>query len=312
MNAHISDSGPVSTCLGQLHVGQAGSGPPAVLWHSLWVDSRSWGPLIDALGAHRRVVTIDGPGYGSSGPIHRDFTLDDCAKAAGEVLDRLGITEPVDWVGNAWGGHVGITLAASQPARLRSLVTVAAPLTPVGRRQRWTQSYPLALVYRLTGPNRFITKALFDVLLGAEAIAAHPDRAAAMMRAFRDADRESMRRSIRLMHTWRDLTDKLPAVSVPTLFLAGHLGDQHWRPADAQAAAATMRDARAVAVTGAGHVGPLLVDVDLIAETVTEFWNTGSRTPNREETPWSPQPRTTPTLPRCRQHRGIHCPTANS
>ena len=272
MNAHISDSGPVSTCLGQLHVGQAGSGPPAVLWHSLWVDSRSWGPLVDVLGAHRRVVTIDGPGYGRSSPIHRDFTLDQCAKAAGEVLDQLGITQPVDWVGNAWGGHVGITLAVSQPQRLRSLVTIAAPLTPVGSRQRWTQTYPLALVYRLTGPNRIITKALFDALLGAKAIAAQPDRAAAMMSAFRAADRGSIRRTIRFMHSWRDLTDKLPAVNVPTLFIAGDLGDQHWRPADAQAAAATMPDARVVAVTGAGHVGPLLVDLDLIAETAIEFW----------------------------------------
>ena len=178
MIAHISDSGLVSTRLGRLHVGQAGSGPPAVLWHSLWVDSRSWGPLIDALGAHRRVVTIDGPGYGRSSPIHRDFTLDDCATAAGEVLDQLGITEPVDWVGNAWGGHVRITLAVSRPHRLCSLVTIAAPVTPVSRRQRWTKTYPLALVYRLMGPSRFIAKALFDALLGANAIAAHPDRAA--------------------------------------------------------------------------------------------------------------------------------------
>jgi pimeloyl-ACP methyl ester carboxylesterase len=97
------------------------------------------------------VVTIDGPGYGRSSPIRRDFTLDECAQTAGVVLDQLGITEPVDWVGNAWGGHVGITLAVSQPHRLRSLVTIAAPLTPVHRRQRWTQTYPLALLYRLTG-----------------------------------------------------------------------------------------------------------------------------------------------------------------
>jgi pimeloyl-ACP methyl ester carboxylesterase len=272
MVAQISDSGLVSTRLGRLHVGQAGSGRPAVLWHSLWVDSRSWGPLIDALGAHRRVVTIDGPGYGRSSPIHRDFTLDDCATAAGEVLDQLGITEPVDWVGNAWGGHVGITLAVSQPHRLRSLVTIAAPLTPVGRRQRWTQTYPLALVYRLMGPNRFITKVLFDTLLGANAIAAQPDRAAEMVSAFRDADRESMRRTIRFMHRWRALTDKLPAVTVPTLLIAGDLADQRWQPADAQAAAATMPHARAVAVTGAGHLGPLLLDVDLITETISEFW----------------------------------------
>src|SRR6516165_8809849 len=140
MNAHISDSGPVSTCIGQLHVEQAGSGPPAVLWHSLWVDSRSWGPLVDAFAAHRQVSTIDGPGYGLSSPIDRDFTLDDCVRAACEVLDQLGITEPVDWVGNAWGGHVGITLAAAQPHRVRSLVTIAAPLLPVGARQRWTQT----------------------------------------------------------------------------------------------------------------------------------------------------------------------------
>jgi pimeloyl-ACP methyl ester carboxylesterase len=272
MIAHIFDSDLVSTRLGRLHVGRAGSGPPAVLWHSLWVDSRSWGPLVDALGAHRRVVVIDGPGYGRSSPIHRDFTLDECAKAAGEVLDQLGITEPVDWVGNAWGGHVGITLAASQPHRLRSLVTIAAPVTPVGRRQRWTQTYPLALLYRLFGPNRFVTKALFDSLLGADAIAAHRDRAAEIMSAFREADRESIRRTIRFMHSWRPVTDKLPAVTVPTLLIANNLADQHWQLADAQAAAATMPNARVVAVTGAGHVGPLLLNVDLLAKTITQFW----------------------------------------
>lgn len=166
MVRHVADSGLVSTSLRPLHVGRDGSGPPAVFWHSLWVDSRSWGPLVNKLGADRRVLTIDGPGYGRSSPIHRDFTLDDCATAAVEILDQLGIDEPVDWVGNAWGGHVGITLAISQPHRLRSLVTIAAPPTPVSRRQRWTKTYPLALIYRLMGPNRFITKALFDSLIG--------------------------------------------------------------------------------------------------------------------------------------------------
>lgn len=272
MVAHTSRSGLVSTCLGQLHVGQTGSGPPALLWHSLWVDSRSWGPLVDAFATHRRVVTVDGPGYGRSSPIERDFTLADCAQAAGEVMDALEMTEPVDWVGNAWGGHVGVTLAGSRPERLRSLVTIAAPPNPVGRRQRWTQTYPLALVYRLAGPNRLVTKALFDALLGSDTIAAQPDRAAEMISAFKEADRESMRRTIRFMHRWQPLTDGLPAITVPTLFLTCDLDDQQWTVADAQAAAATMPKARAEAVDGAGHVGPLLVDADRIAASVTEFW----------------------------------------
>jgi hypothetical protein len=33
-----------------------------------------------------------------------------------------------------------------------------------------------------------------------------------------------------------------------------------------------MPNARAVAVTGTGHLGPLLLDVDQIASTVIEFW----------------------------------------
>jgi pimeloyl-ACP methyl ester carboxylesterase len=273
MIAHTSShSGLVPTSLGRLNVGQAGTGPPALLWHSLWVDSRSWGPLVDSLGAQRRLVIIDGPGYGRSDPIHRDFTLDDCAHAAGEVIEHLNITEPVDWVGNAWGGHVGITLAADQPHRLHSLVTIAAPLLPVGAWQRWTQTYPLAVLYRLTGPNRLITKALFDALLGSDAIKAHPDRAADIIRAFTEADRDSIRRTVRFMHRWRPLTDTLPRVNVPTLFLAGDLDDQDWGPADARAAAATMSNAQVATLTGAGHIGPLLLDVDLITRTVTEFW----------------------------------------
>ncbi|WP_026256063.1 alpha/beta fold hydrolase [Mycobacterium sp. 155] len=272
MNAQATNSDLVSTCLGTLHIARFGAGPPAVLWHSLWVDSRSWGPLVDAFAGHRQVVTIDGPGYGRSRPIHRDFTLDDCVQAACEVIDQLGLTAPVDWVGNAWGGHVGITLAAAQPHRLRSLATIAAPVVPVGRTQRLTQTYPLALLYRLLGPHRLLTKVLFDALLGSDAIAAQPDRAAEMVAAFRAADRESIRRTIRYMHHWRPLTDKLPAVTVPTVLITGDLGDQHWRPADAQAAAAMMPAARAVAVTGSGHVGPLLLDVDQIASTVIDFW----------------------------------------
>ncbi len=274
MAASTADPDLVPTALGHLNVRQTGSGPPALLWHSLWVDSRSWGPLVHKLSAHRRVLAIDGPGYGRSSPIHHDFTLDDCADAALEILDQLGVTGSVDWVGNAWGGHVGISVAASQPQRLRSLVTISAPLNPVGRWQRWTQTYPLALLYRLTGPNRVITKTLFDVLLGADAMAAHPDRTADMIDAFKRADRESIRRTIRFMHRWRPLGDKLSAISVPTLFITGEVDDQQWRLADAQAAVAGMPHARAMAVTGVGHVGPLLVDVDLIADAVTGFWQT--------------------------------------
>src|SRR3984957_5059217 len=265
MVAHTSSGSIlVPTSLGRLNVGQAGSGPPVLLWHSLWVDSRSWGPLVDSLGAHRRVVTIDGPGYGRSDPIRRDFTLEDCANAAAETLDHLGISEPVDWVGNAWGGHVGITLAADQPHRLHRLVAIPAPLLPVPVRQRWTQTYPLGVLYRVTGPNRLITKALFDALLGSDAIKAHPDRAADLIRGFTQADRDSIRRTVRFMNRWHALTDTLPRVNVPTLFLTGDLDDQHWSPADAHAAAATMPNVQVVSLDIYVHDDTFLYDLYIV------------------------------------------------
>ena len=55
----------------------------------------------------------------------------------------------------------------------------------------------------LTGPNRLITKALFESLLGADAIKVHPDRAADMIRGFTEVDQDSMRRTVRFMHRWR-------------------------------------------------------------------------------------------------------------
>jgi hypothetical protein len=73
MAEHTSDANLGPTSLGRLNIRRVGSGPPALLWHSLCVDSGSWSPLVDTLGAHRQVMTVDGPGYGGSDAIHRDF-----------------------------------------------------------------------------------------------------------------------------------------------------------------------------------------------------------------------------------------------
>src|SRR5215475_5450263 len=109
-----SDPDLVSTDLGRLHVRRTGAGPPVVLWHSLFVDSRSWGPLVDVLARDRTVYAIDGPSHGKSEAVRRDFTFKEVVRAAEQVLDHLGLTEPVDWVGNAWGGHIGIRLATGE------------------------------------------------------------------------------------------------------------------------------------------------------------------------------------------------------
>lgn len=270
MTTHTAQRVP--TVVGDLYVETGGSGPAAVLWHSLFVDSRSWGGVRDRLAFERTLVVIDGPGHGRSGSRPSLYTLEDCARAAMQILDHLGIDQPVDWLGNAWGGHVGIVSAVQWPQRLRSLITIGTPVYALPRAQRWMQIYPLVSGYRLGGPVGPLTTALFDALLGEDAIAQAPALAEEVIGSFRSADRLRMYTAMRsVMLNRPDLTACLRSVRAPTVMIAAE-GDRDWNLRRAQAATEHMPNAVAVAARGSGHVSPLLLDQDRVIAVAFRLW----------------------------------------
>ena len=181
----------VQTRVGSLAVRVLGEGPPAVLWHSLFVDDRSWQRVEDELARDRRLVIITGPGHGTSAdPGHR-YSLDDCAAAAGEVLAALGIEEPVDWVGNAWGGHVGIVFAATRPDRCRTLVTLGTPVQAYTRSEQLLFRVLLA-VYRVTGMIGFLSSGIVDALLSPRTRANDPEAVALVLDCLRTMERRAL------------------------------------------------------------------------------------------------------------------------
>jgi pimeloyl-ACP methyl ester carboxylesterase len=270
----------VSTDLGRLHVRRTGTGPPVVLFHSLFVDSNSWGPLADALARDRTVYTIDVPSHGKSEAVDRDFAFDELVAAAQQALDRLGLTEPVDWVGNALGGHIGIHLAAAEHSRLRTLTTIGTPVQAFTLGEKITKGWPLVQMYRFTGPNGLLVKLLSDSLLGTEALAAQPDRAATVMAAFSEADRRGMLHAMRSTMLRRSgVEELLPHISIPTLVMSARDDVMGWRPDEARHTCAKIPDCRVEAVAGGGHVAPLLLEPDRIARLLTEFWSAAKPTP---------------------------------
>jgi pimeloyl-ACP methyl ester carboxylesterase len=260
----------VPTRLGPLRVQTAGAGPPAVLWHSLFVDSTTWARVRGPLASVRRLLLVDGPGHGHNPPVGHRFTLDDCAGAATDVLDHFRIG-PVDWVGNARGGHVGIPFAATYPERCRSLATIGSPvhaLTPPERRQMAL----LTSVYRLTGPLPPLVSLLTDALLGPGARAADPEAAAVVGSAFRRASRRGMAGAIRSVSLRRpDLAPLLAMISAPVLICAA-AGDPTWTPADAASAARRLPNAAPVSLPGSGHIAPLFEAGPALADLLTAFW----------------------------------------
>ncbi|AII09138.1 pimeloyl-ACP methyl ester carboxylesterase [Rhodococcus wratislaviensis] len=261
----------IPTSVGNLAVHVTGNGPPTVLWHSLFVDSTTWAPLRSHLVADRQLISIDGPGHGAGTAVQRRFTMEECAEAAIAVLDALDVTEPVDWVGNAWGGHVGLVAAAHTPDRCRTVITIGTPTQALTRRER-ARIVPMVWAYRIAGPIPPLTNAVMNVLLGKELSRTHPQQFRAVSRTLRQAPRRGMHQAMQsIMLHRKGLDPLLPRIGAPTLMVVPR-ADTMISIEQARAAAATMPHAAATTVDGAGHITPLIADPAGLADLITAFW----------------------------------------
>lgn len=267
----MSEQRVVETQVGALAVRQCGEGPTAVLWHSLFVDERSWQRVEHELAAERRLVLITGPGHGASRDPGRRYTLEECAAAAGTVLDVLGVDEPVDWLGNAWGGHVGVVFAATWPARCRTLVTVGTPVQALNRLER-ARTHALLVAHRILGPARFVQDGVVEVLLSVRTRAEDPASVALVKDCLSRADRAALRNAVVSISLRRaDLGGLLPRITAPTLFITGaeHEG---WTAEQARAASRLLPDGTVAVVDGAAYLAPLEVP-ERTAHLVRQFWS---------------------------------------
>ncbi|MGO4363286.1 alpha/beta fold hydrolase [Terrabacter sp. RAF57] len=244
----------VPTRLGRLHVRLVGDGPTTVLWSSMFVDSHTWDPVLPLLPQGRRYALVDPPGLGLSEPLREASDIAGAADAASDLLAGLGVDGPVDWVGNAFGGHVGFKLAA-RPELLRSLVAVSSPAQPVDASLR-RQITLLLPILRTAGPVGPVRTAILQAML----TDASRDRAPlrqVVEESLARPTRRSMGLAVRSFILNRvDVTAELADLTVPSLFVASDdRGD--WSPQDSETAAAVAPDAMAVTVERARTLVPL-------------------------------------------------------
>jgi pimeloyl-ACP methyl ester carboxylesterase len=117
-----------------------------VLLHGLGTTRQIWSLVTEPLAHHhRRVVTLDLPGFGDSPPVGDGFDLGEVTERLARALAAHQVTAPFDLVGHSLGGAVALSLAAKQlPAALLGPGTtglfaarrrlVALSDTPWGRR----------------------------------------------------------------------------------------------------------------------------------------------------------------------------------
>jgi pimeloyl-ACP methyl ester carboxylesterase len=97
---------------------------PILLLHGTSSSLHTWEGWTVALRGTRRVISVDLPGFGLTGPDPRDdYRMVRYTRFVTALLDSLQVSR-VDIAGNSLGGEIAWNVAAQLPARVRKLVLV--------------------------------------------------------------------------------------------------------------------------------------------------------------------------------------------
>lgn len=101
-------------------------GPPLLIAHGLFGSGRNWGVLARRLSADRPVLTVDMRNHGASFR-DDDHSYPAMARDLSEVIAAHG--GQADVLGHSMGGKAAMTLALTEPERVRRLIV--ADIAPV-------------------------------------------------------------------------------------------------------------------------------------------------------------------------------------
>ena len=99
---------------------------PIVLLHGTSASLHTWEGWVTSLQAKRRVISLDLPGFGLTGPFpDGDYRMSHYSAFLAHVLDQLQVPRAVV-AGNSFGGQLAWQFALDHPQRVERLVLVDA------------------------------------------------------------------------------------------------------------------------------------------------------------------------------------------
>ncbi|MCY7386804.1 MAG: alpha/beta hydrolase [Burkholderiales bacterium] len=272
---HMRDEGPREDAI------------PIVLLHGTSASLHTWDgwvngvDRVDGLKQSRRVIRLDLPGFGLTGPFpDDDYMIGQYEKFMQAFLDKLGVAHCV-LAGNSFGGQVALVTALGRPSRVDRLILVDSagyPLAPtvVPLGFRIARLPVLNQIARVTLPRRIVEESIRNVY-------GDPSRVTPELidRYFELTLREGNRRALaeRLKHVLSDaITARIPEVNVPTLILWGGL-DRLIAPEAGQRFAKDIAGSQLQIFDALGHL-PHEEDPALTLAAVKRFLGLGANSKN--------------------------------
>ena len=111
---------------GGLRYYEGGQGQTVVLLHGSGSQAGDWNGVIPPLVRRYRVLVLDLPGHGESGPAEGPLPVGDLSDSLGALLDARSPGRPAILVGNSLGGWVSLLYALRHPERVERVIGISS------------------------------------------------------------------------------------------------------------------------------------------------------------------------------------------
>lgn len=118
--------GTVEGPRGGLRYYEGGKGKTMVLLHGSGSQAGDWHAVAQPLARLYRVLVLDLPGHGESGPAEGPLPVGDLADSLGALLDARSPGQPATLIGNSLGGWVSLLYASRHSDRVERVIGVSS------------------------------------------------------------------------------------------------------------------------------------------------------------------------------------------
>lgn len=262
MQVHVRDEGPRD------------DPQPLVLLHGTSASLHTWEGWVKALKDQHRVITLDMPGFGLTGPfLTHDYSMQHYVGFLAETLNQLQVQQYA-LAGNSLGGGIAWHMALAYPDQVKKLIlvdatgyTVKAKSVPIGF--RIAKIPMLNKVMEFTLPRRMVESSVRSVYADPSKVSAElVDRYYDL--TLRTGNRRALVERFKQAPSGAD-SDAIQNIKAPTLILWGKQ-DQLIPVENAARFHNDIQGSQIQIFEGLGHV-PHEEDPAQTAEAVRSFLN---------------------------------------
>ncbi len=237
----------------RVHYRDEGHGPPLVLLHGTGASLHTWDAWTAALSPTHRVLRMDLPGFGLTGPNRTgDYSVKGYVAFVESFREALGLGR-FALAGNSLGGQIAWNYAVAYPQQLTELILVDPAGFKIARPAlvfRLARVPLLSTLLSVLDPGPMVRKSLRDAYGDASKVT--PELLERYRRlALREGNRAAF--IARARQPEPDRTADLSRISTPTLVLWG-AEDRLIPVADAERFASAIPGAQLRIYPGVGHV----------------------------------------------------------